>query len=137
MLHLQHMEIPRLGVKSELQLPAYDKATAIRDPIHVCDLCHSSQQLWIPDPLSEARDWTHILMDTSWICFCCTTMGTPWTELLNPVFHQFEAKKECNVLVLSLVILITGRCTSLNIFFQWYFDGWSQVLKEYLALLLE
>ena len=25
-LHLQHMEVPRLGVKSELKLPAYTKA---------------------------------------------------------------------------------------------------------------
>ena len=27
-LHLQHMEVPRLGVKSELQLPAYTTAYA-------------------------------------------------------------------------------------------------------------
>ena len=27
-LHLQHMEVPRLGVESELQLPAYTTATA-------------------------------------------------------------------------------------------------------------
>ena len=26
-LHLQHMEVPRLGVESELQLPAYATAT--------------------------------------------------------------------------------------------------------------
>ena len=31
----------------------------------VCDLHHSSQQPWIPNPLSEARDRTRILMDTS------------------------------------------------------------------------
>ena len=31
-LHSQHMEVPRLGVKSELQLLAYTTATAIRDP---------------------------------------------------------------------------------------------------------
>ena len=30
--HLQHMEVPRLGVKSELQLPAYASATAMLDP---------------------------------------------------------------------------------------------------------
>ena len=28
-LHPQHMEVPRLGVKSELQLPAYTTATAM------------------------------------------------------------------------------------------------------------
>ena len=31
-LHLQHMEVPRLQVKSELQLPAYTRATATPDP---------------------------------------------------------------------------------------------------------
>ena len=30
----------------------------------VCDLHHSSRQRWILKPLSEARDQTHILMDT-------------------------------------------------------------------------
>ena len=29
--HLQHMEVPRLGVRSELQLPAYSTATAATD----------------------------------------------------------------------------------------------------------
>ena len=28
------------------------------------------------NPLSEARDHTHILIDTSQICFCCATTGT-------------------------------------------------------------
>ena len=31
-LHPQHMEVPTLGVESELQLPAYVTATATRDP---------------------------------------------------------------------------------------------------------
>ena len=31
-LHLQHMEIPRLGAKSELQLLVYTTATATQDP---------------------------------------------------------------------------------------------------------
>ena len=30
--HPRHMELPRLGVKSELQLPAYGTATATQDP---------------------------------------------------------------------------------------------------------
>ena len=50
-------------VKSELQLPAY--ATATWDPSGVCDLHHSSWQRRIPDPLSKARNRTHILMDTN------------------------------------------------------------------------
>ena len=40
-------------------------------------LYHSSRQCQIPNLLNEARDWTHILMNSSWICFCCTTMGNP------------------------------------------------------------
>ena len=31
-LHLLHMEVPRLGVELELQLPAYTTATAMQDP---------------------------------------------------------------------------------------------------------
>ena len=53
---VQHMEVPRLGVESELQLLAYATATAMQDPSHVCDLYHSSQQHWILNPLREARD---------------------------------------------------------------------------------
>ena len=54
--HLEHMEGPGLGVKSELQLTAYTTASATPDPSHVCDLHHSSWQRQIPDLLSEARD---------------------------------------------------------------------------------
>ena len=77
------MEIPRLGVKSELQLPAYTTATVKWDLSPVCDLHHSSQQLWIPDPLSKAGDQAHILMDTSQIHFHCTTTGNPEHKILN------------------------------------------------------
>ena len=70
------MEVARLGVKSELQLLAYTPATATRNPSRVCNLYHSSRQHWNCNPLSEAKDWTHNLMDTSWILFRCITMGT-------------------------------------------------------------
>ena len=66
--HLQHMEVPRLGVESELKLLAYVTATATRDPSCVCDLHHSSWQNQIFNPLSEARDWIGILMDTTQVC---------------------------------------------------------------------
>ena len=47
----------------------------------VFNLHHSSWQCRIPDPLSKARDQTHILMDASWICFCCATVGTLWLSV--------------------------------------------------------
>ena len=43
----------------------------------ICIPHYSSQQHRILNPPSEAKDWTHILMDTSWICFCWATKGTP------------------------------------------------------------
>ena len=63
--YLQHVEVPRLGVEWELQLLAYTTATAMQDPDCICDLHHSSGQCRILDPLSEARDRTCVLMDTS------------------------------------------------------------------------
>ena len=63
-LHLQHMEIPRLGVELELHLQAYTTATTLLDPSHIYEPCLSLQQCWIPNPLSKARDRTCILTDT-------------------------------------------------------------------------
>ena len=80
-LHPWHMEVPRLGVQSELQLPAYTTTTAAPDPSRVCDLHHSSQQHQILNPLSEARDWTCIPMDTSQIRFLWAMMETPLSVL--------------------------------------------------------
>ena len=65
--HLPHMEVPRLGVESELQLLAYTTANATWDLSHICNLHHSSRQRQILYPLSKARDQTHILVDTSWV----------------------------------------------------------------------
>ena len=63
------MEVPRLGVKSELWLLAYTTAIAMQDPSLVCDLHHSSRQRQILNPLSKARDQTCVLMDASRIHF--------------------------------------------------------------------
>ena len=80
-LHLQHMEVPRPGVKSELQLSTSVTATARQDSSHICNLHHSSQQGWILEPLSEARDQLHVLMDISWVCFLGATLE--FQALLN------------------------------------------------------
>ena len=53
--HLQHREVPRLGVELETQNTG-------------CDLYHSSQQGWVLSPLKEARDQPCILLDTSHAC---------------------------------------------------------------------
>ena len=67
--HLWHMEVPRLGVKSELQL-AYAIATAMQNLNCVCCLHHSSQHHQILKSLSKARDRICVLMDASQIYFC-------------------------------------------------------------------
>ena len=72
---------PRLGVESELQLPAYTTATTMQDPS--LNLYHNSWQRWILNPLIKARDKTHNLMVTHWIHFCCATKGTPKTRFLS------------------------------------------------------
>ena len=83
------MEVPRLGVELELQLPAYMTATEMWDLSCVCDLHHNShnagsQTHWV----REARDRTCILMDTRWIHFHCATTGTP-----SIVIFKFETWK--------------------------------------------
>ena len=72
---------------------AYTTATATTDPSHICDLHHSSQQHQIPNPLSEARDQTCILMDTSQIHFHCATAGIP-PPLYISVFINFPRDRE-------------------------------------------
>ena len=58
------MDVPGLGVESELQLLAYTTARATQDPSRICDLHCSLQQHQILNLLSEAKDRTHVLTDT-------------------------------------------------------------------------
>ena len=65
------MEVPRLGVGLELQVPAYTAAPTPPDLNLLCDLhCGNTGSL---TPLSGAGDQTHILMGTS--------------RVLNPLSH--------------------------------------------------
>ena len=72
-----HMEVSRLGVELELYPPACTTTTATRDLSFVCDIHQSSQQHWILNPLSKARNRTCLLMDASQICFRWATKGIP------------------------------------------------------------
>ena len=56
------MEVPRLGVESELQLPADTTGTAKPDLSHVCDLRRSSWQWPILNPLNGPKDRTRTLI---------------------------------------------------------------------------
>ena len=52
----RYVEVPWLGIKSELQLPAYTTARATWDLSRICDLHHSSLKHRILNPLSKARN---------------------------------------------------------------------------------
>ena len=55
------MEVAKLGVESELQMPAYTTPIAMQDPSHIFELPHSSWKCQILNPLSKARDQTQVL----------------------------------------------------------------------------
>ena len=76
-LHLQCMYGSSQARCQIRQMLAYTTATATQDLSRLCDLHYNSRQRWIPNPLTVARDWSCILVDTSHICFCCTTTVTP------------------------------------------------------------
>ena len=63
------MEVYRLGIESELQLPVYSPATATPDLHHVCDLHHSSQQHWILNRvrpgIEHTSSWTPVRFVTA------------------------------------------------------------------------
>ena len=65
--HLRHMEVPGLEVKLELQAARLHPSHSW-DPNCICSLHHNSTQCWILNSLSKAREQTHILMSTSWVC---------------------------------------------------------------------
>ena len=66
----------------------------MQDPSQVCDLHHSSGQHQILSPMSEARDGTCYLMETSRVCYRWAATGTPplvssestahWMPVLRP-----------------------------------------------------
>ena len=61
------MEVPRLGVELELQLPAYATAAAMPDPSQICNYTTAQVKRWVLNPLREARVQTCILMDPHWV----------------------------------------------------------------------
>ena len=52
----RHVEVPRLGVQSELQLLGYTTAIATQNPSHIYDLYHSSTHRAMPG-IKPASSW--------------------------------------------------------------------------------
>ena len=78
--HLQHMEVPRLGSNrscSSWHTPQPQPQPQPRGIWAESDLHHSLPQHHILNPLSKTRNRTCILMDTSQVCYCGATTGTP------------------------------------------------------------
>ena len=82
--HPRHMDVPGRGVKSKLK--RLYSGTAAPDPGCLYDLCHSLRHHWILNPLSKARDWTFILMET----MSGSQPTEPWRELwFFNIFEEF------------------------------------------------
>ena len=93
--YLRRVQVPRLEVTSELQLPDYTTATATWDLSRISDLHLTLRQGWILHPRSEARDRTHIRMDT--------TQGSQPAE---PQRELRELLKTCDTPAFKLVLTI-------------------------------
>ena len=85
--HLRHMEVPRLGVESELQLWAYTTATAVLDPSYICDLPCTLQHHLILKPLVRPRIKLASSQTLYWV--------------LNPLSHNRSSS--CFPLIVLLV----------------------------------
>ena len=79
--HPWHMEVPRIGVESKLNrsCSCQPMPQAQQLGIQAVSVTYATapSNARFSNPLSEARDQICVLMDTSQICFCCITMGTP------------------------------------------------------------
>ena len=62
------------------------------DLSHLCDLHRSSQQRWILNPLSEARDRTYNLMDASWVLNPLSHMGSLGFRFVKSRFPKWSLK---------------------------------------------
>ena len=120
--HLQHMDIPRLGVNQNysclpmLQLPTLDQS-------HVCNPHHSSRQCGMLNPLSKARDWTCVLMDTSWVHYLLSHNENSFNILDNYIFMSviiFPDSLKKSVLLFAMHIFI---CPIFKIC-SWVFFSW-------------
>ena len=84
------MEVPRLGVKLELQLPAYTTATPHLS--RICNLRHNFRQHQVLNLLSGARDRTCVVMDPSQDGYHWATTAASGLALLSRLFSHHNSK---------------------------------------------
>ena len=80
------------------------------------------RQHWILNPLSEARNWTCVLMDASQIRFCWATMGTPelaylFNFLWIPESNDLVGWKHQRVMLIYVCCYPFAAC-----FEDWFFS---------------
>ena len=80
------MEVPRLGTNQSCSHWPTQFAIATQGLSYICDQHHVSWKCWILNPLSKARDWIYIFMDTSWACYYWATRRTPLLSLIFPIW---------------------------------------------------
>ena len=83
--HLWHMKVPRLRSNQSCNCWPRPQSRPCQIQAKVCDLGHSSRQCQIFNLLGEAREQTHILMDTSWVLKPLSHDENSW----SPVFNFF------------------------------------------------
>jgi len=75
---------------------------------------------WILNPVNEARDQTHVLMDPSWFCYCWATTGTP-----SPLFFCTFYSHQCSY---------TSRTEEKKIYVYHLGNRWNKAPNCYLNL---
>ena len=124
--HLQHMELPGLGVTLELQLLACTTATTAPDLIHVCDLHYSLWQRQILNPLNETRVWTCILMDTGWVLNPLSHNGNYTIASLNILFIPTLFTPGTLIIwinICSFDIILIGLYSFKMVFYVYFFPA--------------
>ena len=97
-------------------LLAYSTALGTQDLSHICDLHHSSWKCWILNPRSEARDRTHILIDTSQVQFPWATMGIPQIhKIIYLTIYQSPIISQSLSIHLSITYLSSQYLSNLSI----------------------
>ena len=108
------MEVPRLGVESELQLPAYTTATATPDPSCICDLCCSLWPCWILNPLSKAGVELASSRRLCWAFNPLSHSGSSASGFIEMQWHFTTSQSPLHLLGLRR-ILAEAACTQLGL----------------------